>query len=139
MDSPLKVKTRRSSFSEDFISIIPNFLPPTPHLREILQHLATNYPIYKKVTIEFIRKNSLKHPIARHCNGQMIVADDAYNLQVAIGTIRKPRVDLGILRTTMHEYRHAMQHEEGIPYDCNEANHFAFKILHEVAKDFFIT
>lgn len=116
-------------------SLVPNFVPPIPHLREVLHHLAVNHALYKAVHVDYVRRSAPKTPGKGCCNLRAFNIHEPFGFRIPIGTTGKPRLGAEVIHATLHGYQHLIQQSKGSPLDCEEADRFVQKILEEVGVD----
>lgn len=112
-------------------SLVPNFVPPIPHLREILHHLAVNHPLYKAVHVDYVRRIAPTSPRNGCRKLRPFALEEPFGFRVAIGTKERPRPGSEVIHATLHGYLHVIQQSKGSPLDCDEADRFVLKILEE--------
>lgn len=96
---------------------------------QTLDHLTKNYPLPLPLKFQTFHKKNVPNTPFKVCRGLTTASSSHYDIKVALGTRNNPRIPSEILRTTIHEYKHCLQHSEDKPFDCQEANEFAVEII----------
>ena len=96
---------------------------------QTLDHLKSKYPLPRPLNFQTYNKKNVPNTPFKVCRGLTRATASHYAIEVALGTTKNPRIPSEILRTTIHEYKHCLQHAANQPFDCNAANEFAVEII----------
>lgn len=95
-------------------------------INRTIEYLKRNYPQEQNIDVIICEGyDCIEGPDGTKGFGVFIPSESKIYLATDV-----PEWETGLIETTAHEYKHFMQHCEGMPFDEEEAEAFALYILH---------